>query len=90
MTDSLPRSLLALDEEELGAVMAIAEPILISQRSAFLRALAAELQACPDTVGPGAIHRIGRELQRRFPCHQSATEARGRTRLHERTARKIG
>jgi hypothetical protein len=62
-----------------------AEPILASQRGAFLEALATELRANHDAIGVGAIHRIGRELQRQFLRHPDAVEARRpAARLHER------
>jgi hypothetical protein len=80
---SFPPSLLALTDVELEIVMGLSAPILQSQRGAFLQALAAELQANPDAVGSGAIHRLGRELQRRFLRHTEATRGHG-VRLHER------
>jgi hypothetical protein len=84
MTDfGFPRSLLALDDEGLETIMALSKPILASERGDFLQALASELEAHPDASGPGSIHRIASELQRRFMRHQDA--ARGpAARLHER------
>jgi hypothetical protein len=38
------------------------------ERGQFLEALAAELAAHPEAVGVGRVHRVARELQRRFMC----------------------
>jgi hypothetical protein len=75
--DRIEPPVISLDDEEMAAVLALAEPILPSQRSAFLQALATELRVRPDAIGAGAIHRIGRELQLRFLRHPLAVEARG-------------
>jgi hypothetical protein len=45
----------------------ITEPLPLSQRAAFLEALAAELERYPaEARGHGLLHRLGRELQRTF------------------------
>jgi len=56
---------LALTDDEFAAVQAAAAPIHPSQRDAFLRALAVELERYP-AVGPGVVHRCAAELQRRY------------------------
>jgi hypothetical protein len=54
-----------LSDEEMSAVMAAAAPIHPLQRDDFLRSLAAEL-AQHHTIGPGLVHRLAADLQRRF------------------------
>jgi hypothetical protein len=56
---------LSLSDDEYAAVQAAAAPIHPLQRSAFLKALADELGRHP-VVGPGLVHRLAAELQRRF------------------------
>jgi hypothetical protein len=56
---------LALTDDELSAVQRAAAPIHPGQRDAFLKALAEELELHP-IVGPGLVHRLAAELQRRF------------------------
>lgn len=54
-------------DETLSSLQALALPIEPVLRDAFLRAVAIELgryQAAE--LGPGLIHRVGRELQREF------------------------
>ena len=46
--------------------MAAARPLDRNQRDAFLQAVAAELRKAGGSVGPGTVHRICAELQRRF------------------------
>jgi hypothetical protein len=53
-----------LNDEELTAVFAAAQPIEPGRRSAFLEALASRLRG--QEVGPGAVGRAIRELQRDF------------------------
>jgi hypothetical protein len=61
---------LQLNDEELTILLALAEPIEQRQRSEFLAAVAAELEAeaarTGGVHGPGAAHRVGRVVQRRF------------------------
>jgi hypothetical protein len=66
---------LALSDDEYSAVQAAAAPIHPLQRGAFLQALAVELERHP-VVGPGLVHRLAADLQRRF-----VVEARTETRL---------
>jgi hypothetical protein len=56
---------LALSDAELAMVMAAAQPLAPEQRDGFLQAVAAELAQIP-AVGPGAVHRICRQLQREY------------------------
>lgn len=56
---------LSLNDDEYRAVEAAAAPIHPRQRDAFLKALAEELERHP-VVGPGLVHRLAAELQRRF------------------------
>jgi hypothetical protein len=63
---------LSLSDAEYDAVQAAAAPIYPLQRSAFLQALAKELELHP-IVGPGLVHRLAAELQRRFVV-QARTE----------------
>jgi hypothetical protein len=56
---------LSLSDDEYRAVEAAAGPVHPQQRSAFLQALAKELELHP-IVGPGLVHRLAAELQRRF------------------------
>jgi hypothetical protein len=57
---------LALNDEEMAAVMDAATPLAPSQRDAFLRDVAAELAKCPHALGPGSVYRTAREVQRRY------------------------
>jgi hypothetical protein len=56
---------LSLNDDEYNAVQAAAAPIHPLQRSAFLQALAKELELHP-AIGPGLVHRLAAELQRRY------------------------
>jgi hypothetical protein len=57
---------LSLDDSELETVMALAAPLPPENRVPFLEAVADELAAQGAEVGPGAVHRVARSLQRRF------------------------
>ena len=57
---------LRLSDSELDAVMAAARPLDRDQRDQFLQAVAVELRKAGGAVGPGTVHRICAELQRRF------------------------
>ena len=57
---------LGLDAEGLDALMTLAAALRPKDRPPFLKALAAELQTHPGEIGAGAIHRVGRQLQRQF------------------------
>jgi hypothetical protein len=56
---------LSLNDDEFAAVQAAAAPIHPLQRGAFLKALADELGRHP-VVGPGLVHRLAADLQRRY------------------------
>lgn len=56
---------LSLSDAEYAAVQAAAAPIHPQQRSAFLQALAKELELHP-IVGPGLVHRLCADLQKRY------------------------
>jgi hypothetical protein len=53
-----------LTDAELDAVMAAARPLESHQRDGFLHDLATELSKLP-AIGPGALHRVIVEVQRR-------------------------
>ena len=55
----------SMSDAEDAAVQAAAAPIHPSQRDAFLKALAVELERHP-VVGPGLVHRVAAELQKTF------------------------
>jgi hypothetical protein len=54
-----------LTDSELDAVMAAARPLPVARRDAFLQEVAAELRHCNE-IGPGVVHRVCAETQRRF------------------------
>jgi hypothetical protein len=56
---------IALNDDELSAVMDGARPLAPQDRDAFLRAIAHQLSTCAD-VGPGTVHRLVRETQRLY------------------------
>jgi hypothetical protein len=56
---------LSLSDDEFAAVQAAAGPIHPPQRSAFLQALAIELERHP-VVGLGLVHRLCADLQKRY------------------------
>jgi hypothetical protein len=57
--------MIALDDDAMTAVMDVCRPLRPSDRDQFVRALAAELEKYPE-VGPGLVHRIARDLVRRY------------------------
>ena len=56
----------SLSDTELTAIMDAARPLAPGDRDAFLRSVAAELAQYPDELGPGVVHRLVREVQRRY------------------------
>ena len=58
--------LLPLTADERAAVINATRPIARRDRDEFLRALADELSRHPNEIVPGFVHRIARNLQRRF------------------------
>ena len=59
---------LALTDEEMTVLRHLAEPIDQRQRTEFLAAVAAELEAGGQAgaIGEGSVHRVARTVQRRF------------------------
>jgi hypothetical protein len=57
---------LSLSSEEMDLLLSLAAPIDQRQRNQFLQEVAAELEASGQAGGPGAVHRIGRVVHRRF------------------------
>ena len=60
-----------LTAEELDIVMRAAHPLAYGRRDAFLQDVATELARCNGDVGPGVVHRICRDVQKRhfdFPA----------------------
>jgi hypothetical protein len=55
---------LSFSDDELRALMHLATPVPIENRSAYLEAVAAALGDMP--VGPGSFYRTAASLQRRF------------------------
>jgi hypothetical protein len=77
---------LALTDDEYRAVQAAAAPVHPLQRSAFLKALADELERHP-VVGPGLVHRLAADLQKRFGVEAHAeTSHSAEPRLRARQA----
>jgi hypothetical protein len=56
---------LALSDDELSAIFAAATPLAVDVRYEFVRTVAAVLATCPE-IGPGLVHRVCAETQRRF------------------------
>jgi hypothetical protein len=54
-----------LHPEEQALVIALAQPIAPPRREAFVQAVEQRLGASP-VIGPGAAHRIAREVQRDY------------------------
>jgi hypothetical protein len=74
---------LSLSDDEYAAVQAAAGPIHPLQRGAFLQALAKELELHP-IVGPGLVHRLAADLQRRYviaPERETSAAAEPREQL---------
>jgi hypothetical protein len=57
---------LQLNDDEMSVLMSLAGPIDQQSRPKFLQEVAQELEASGHTGGLGAVHRIGRVVQRRF------------------------
>ena len=55
---------LKLDDAELDVLMSAAAPLEPHRRDAFVTEVAAELARYPE-LGPGVVHRVCRDLQRR-------------------------
>jgi hypothetical protein len=52
--------------ETYDVVMRLAQPLPAQSRRAFLEAVADALVAQGEQIGPGAVHRIARDLQRQY------------------------
>jgi AMP-polyphosphate phosphotransferase len=59
----MPR--LSLSDEELSLLRSLAEPVAYGRRREFLQAVAAALEAGPQS-GPGVLFRVAREVQRKY------------------------
>jgi hypothetical protein len=58
---------ISLDDDSMIALMDACRPLRLQDRDQFIRALAGELEKHrPGEVGPGLVHRLARDLQRRF------------------------
>jgi hypothetical protein len=57
--------MLSLDDEQMSILLAIAAPIPLQLRDAFLRALTDELRNRSD-VGAGELHRLGIDVRKRL------------------------
>jgi hypothetical protein len=59
---------LTLTDSEMTLLLELSAPIEPSLRADFLRTVASELEASRrvGAIGEGAIHRIARQIQRRF------------------------
>jgi hypothetical protein len=57
---------LHLNDSELDAVMAAARPLAERDRSPFLAAVATAIREAGEEIGPGRLHRLIRETQRKF------------------------
>jgi hypothetical protein len=67
---------LALPDDLHAMVMAAAAPIAASERQQFLSELAAELERHP-VIGPGLLHRLAAQLQRRHAVEARSMAASG-------------
>jgi hypothetical protein len=57
----------SLSDSELDVIMNLAQPLDPAMRDPFLRAVAAELRRYrPEDIGPGAVFRTAKALQREF------------------------
>jgi hypothetical protein len=57
---------LHLSDEDMDLLLTLAGPIDQALRPQFLQEVAQELEASGQAGGPGAVHRVGRVVQRRF------------------------
>jgi hypothetical protein len=77
---------LSLSDAEYVVVQAAAAPIPPLQRGEFLQALATELEKHP-VVGPGLVHRVAAELQRRYVIALTSPSAESRPLTARQAAR---
>jgi hypothetical protein len=57
--------MISLDDEELGIIMVLAEPLHPTRGGQFLQAVVEEASKHVE-LGPGLLNRIGRALKKRF------------------------
>jgi hypothetical protein len=59
---------LQLSDTEMAALMDLARPLDPAQRPQFLEAVAAELEVKRQAgeIGEGSVHRVGRDVQRKY------------------------
>jgi hypothetical protein len=59
---------LQLNDDEMSVLRRLAEPIDHQRRPQFLEEVAAELEAKRQVgeIGEGAVHRVARDLQRKY------------------------
>ena len=57
---------ISVSDDELDAVMSAAAPPAPKDRNSFLRAMAVELARHRGEIGPGLIHRVARDVQKRY------------------------
>ena len=71
-----------LTDKEMAVLLTLAGPIEQSRRSEFLLEVETELQAQAGEIGEGAVHRIGRQVQKRLPSiRRSSAKASRRAAL---------
>jgi hypothetical protein len=72
-----------LSDEELGVIVALAQPLHPHRRAAFLQAVIEEASK-HAAIGPGLVSRIARAMQQSFAGRMPATghEPGGATRQH--------
>jgi hypothetical protein len=74
----MPSSPLRLSDAELDTILAAARPLAVDRRDAFLQSVATALAGCSE-VGPGVLHRICSEQQRRYFDPPDLSHAPGAT-----------
>jgi hypothetical protein len=57
---------IAFTDEEMTLLINLSGPIAPAARPAFMQEVAQELEACGQGGGVGAVHRVGRVVQRRY------------------------
>ena len=64
----MPAAPINLSDDEMNLLMNLAQPLDPALRPQFLEAVAQELEVTRQAgqIGEGAIHRIGRVVQRRY------------------------
>jgi hypothetical protein len=57
---------LSLTTEEMDLLLSLAAPIEQRLRPQFLQEVAREMEASGQAGGPGGVHRLARQIQRRY------------------------